>query len=188
VISTRFKRAALIVFFSIALANCANATSDPSDTVRNYNQAVASGNYVAASRMFHPDGMAEQRSRLEFLFESGDENLVLFRVIFGEDAEPETVKAMTDQEFFEFLYVLLMEQATSKDWLDLHEYKVLGAVMEGEHTAHVLVKGGASTRGKSYDYVFVHTLHRVGERWVIERDTGVEAFVNTINARGELAK
>ena len=183
---TLFGRTALIVFFSLSLASCANANDDPSETVRNYYQVVASGDYAAAAKMFHPDGIAELRSRLDFLYDSDDGYLNGFWHIFGEDVEPAAVKAMTDQAFFEVLYIVVIEQAISLDRLDPHKYEVLGAVMEGDQTAHVLVRGHASVDDKSYDYLFVQTLHRIGERWALGRDVGVEGLVVSLETKGEL--
>ncbi len=189
---------ALLAFVCTWAVSAAFACDDPSDVSEAYYSAVIAGDYSTSARMFHPDGISELRSRLDFLYETDDENLNNFWSVFGDGAEPSTVRSMTDLEFFEVLHSLTTEQATAGELMRLHKYEVVGTVMEDDNTAHVLVrlyteltlegKANFYARNKAEVYFDVQSMQCLDDRWMIEKDDVVEGLVFALELQNDLTK
>ena len=189
---------AFLAFFCTCAVSVALACDDPSDVSEAYYSAVIAGDYSTSAQMFHPEGISEQRSRLDFLFETDDENLIKFWDVFGEGTAPSAIKSMTDQEFFEVLHSVTTEQATAGELMQLHKYEVVGTVMEDENTAHVLVrlyttltlegKANSYARNRADVYFDVQSMRCLGESWMIEKDDGVEGLVFALEVASDLTK
>ena len=193
--TSRFKQVFLATLF-IWASGCSFACGNPGEVSEAYYSAITNGDFATSAKMFHPDGVSSLRSRLDFMYESDDESVNNFWPMFGEDADPATVKAMTDQEFFEVLHVLVTEKSTAGELMRLDAYEVVGTVMEDDETAHVLVrvhttltmegKENFYAKNKADVYFDVQSMRCRNGEWMIEKDDGVDGLVFALEAHRDL--
>ena len=185
-VTSRFKDV-LVALALVCISGHAFACGDPSEVSELYYSAIIEGDFTTSAKMFHPEGISKLRSRLDFVYDSDDEKLENFWPLFGEDADSATVESMSDQEFFEVLHALMAKQSTVGDFMHIRAYEVLGTVMEGDKTAHVLVRvhttltkeGKASPflKNKADVYFDVQSMRCSNGKWLIEKDDGVDGLV-----------
>jgi len=189
------------VFFAMVFvwaSGYAFACGNPDEVSEAYFSAVINGDFATSASMFHPDGVSSLRSRLDFMYESDDENLNNFWQIFGEDADPASVKAMTDQEFFEILHTVVTEKSTAGELMRLDAFEVVGTVMEDDATAHVLVrvhttltmegKENVYLKNKADVYFDVQSMRCLNGVWMIEKDDGVDGLVLALEAQRDFSE
>ena len=135
-------RLLLLAFASFLFAVApALADNTPSEAAKAYYETMKAKDYNGAAKLFDPEALKSFRGMLDFLTdlpdEEGAEVLVAF---FGEGATKESVKKLSDSEFFASFFKGVMAQAEEEGGVDFGEVKVLGEVPEGPDVVHVVTR------------------------------------------------
>lgn len=167
--------AALII---LACSGAAAQTESPEEVSRRYFEAMEKSDWKANAALMHPDELARFRAVFMPLMDSpkGAEGA---QELFGLNSTAEFAK-LSDQEVFEKFLVTVMGRSDMSELLSTMRSTVIGSVMEGKDTAHVLYRMRMDVFGTEVVEIEVSTLKRYGDTWRLALDKDTEGMAESI--------
>jgi len=161
---TRIDRGALLLLALFALPARAAAQDTPEQVVQRYYQTFQSGDYAANAALMHPGALEELKTTLTGMAAlPGATEEPEFREMFGVQTLEE-LRALPAQVLFERVLRNQLE-GEMRAILATARVNVLGHVLEGENTAHVVYRMRMDFGGQTMDQVQVVPLERVDGQW-----------------------
>ncbi|HEX2211097.1 MAG TPA: hypothetical protein VHG93_25665 [Longimicrobium sp.] len=173
-------RAAATLFLALAALPAAAAAQDtPEAVVQRYYETFRSGDYAANAELMHPGALEELKTTLTGLAAMpGATEEPEFREMFGVNTLEE-LRALPAQTLFERVLRNQLE-GEMRAVLASSEVNVLGHVLEGENTAHVVYRMRMNFGGQSLDQVQVIPLERVDGRWRVLLTGSLAGMMNSM--------
>jgi hypothetical protein len=157
------KHVLALSFACLSLPLCAtNLTSadSPETVLRESYQRMKASDWAGAAETFDPAALKQFREMLAPVLEAG-EGAGMRAVFFGADKTPESLKTMSDQDFFSALIANMMGLADGS----LDGQEVIGGVAEGPERMHMVVRSKASAMGITLTQMEVVTLNKTPNGW-----------------------
>jgi hypothetical protein len=181
------RRALLILaFFSVASHLAAQqefAPTSPEGVTLAYIAAMKEAQLDAMTALMHPEALAEFRGVLQPVVEmagtSPDDAGEILQMFEGVSSAAELAK-LSDAKFYSSFYAgIIALEPELLETVRSAETEVLGHVMEGEDTAHVLYAMTLAT-GATMRRTEVVSLRRTKSGWGILLDADVDAMAQAI--------
>ena len=161
----------------------------PSDAAKAYYGTLKAKDYPAAAKHFDPAALKTFREMLSFFNElPDDEATEVLAAFFGEGANKESVKKMSDTEFFAAFLKGVMEQAEEAGGVEFGDFTVLGEVPEGEDVIHVVTRNKVGVGELKIESMEVMSFKKTGDGWKALLNgemTGVAAQLKAAFGKGE---
>jgi hypothetical protein len=175
--------AALVVLALCALPARAAAQETPEQVVQRYYQTFQSGDYVANAALMHPGALEELKTTLTAMAAlPGATEEPEFREMFGVNTLEE-MRALPAQVLFERVLRNQLE-GELRAILAAAQVDVLGHVMEGDTTAHVVYRMRMEFGGQTMDQVQVVPLERVDGQWRVLLTGSLAGMMNAMPGGG----
>lgn len=161
---TRILRGALLLLAACALPSRAAAQATPEAVVQRYYETFRAGDFAANAALMHPEALEELKTTLTGMAAlPGATEDAEFREMFGVSSIEE-MRALSAAVLFERVLRNQLE-GEMRAILASTEIGILGHVMEGDTTAHVVYRMRMNFGGQSLDQVQVMPLQRAGGEW-----------------------
>jgi hypothetical protein len=161
---TRIPRGALLLLALCALPWRAAAQETPEAVVQRYYDTFRSGEFAANAALMHPAALEELKTTLTGMaaMPGATENAE-FREMFGVSSLEE-MRALPAAVLFERVLRNQLE-GEMRAILATTDVSILGHVLEGDSTAHVVYRMRMNFGGQSLDQVQVMPLQRSNGEW-----------------------
>jgi hypothetical protein len=154
--------AASTFLFSIASVFAGPA----SEAAKAYYTTLKTKDYPAAAKHFDPAALKSFREMLSFFNELPDEEAAdTLSMFFGEGATKDSVKKMSDSEFFAAFLKGLMQEAEEAGGVEFGDFQVLGEVPEGEDVIHVVTRNKVGVGELKIESMEVMSFKKAGDSW-----------------------
>lgn len=161
---TRILRGALLLLAACALPSRAPAQDTPEAVVQRYYETFRAGDFAANAALMHPEALEELKTTLTGMAAlPGATEDAEFREMFGVSSIEE-MRALPAAVLFERVLRNQLE-GEMRAILASTGVTILGHVMEGDTTAHVVYRMRMDFGGQSLDQVQVMPLQRAGGEW-----------------------
>ncbi len=131
-----------------------------------YFTVLKAGEYDRTASFFSPQALGDFREMMSFLDEIPEEAAgQVFGVFFGEEATKETVKEMSNDEFFGSFITFTLKQAEATGNLSFDKIEVLGEVVEGD-VVHVLTRNKVTVGEIEVEAMEVMSFEKVEGEWM----------------------
>ena len=181
----RILRGALLLLLLAfgALPGRVAAQDTPEQVVTRYYQTFRSGDYAANAALMHPGALEELKTMLVGMsaLPGATENPE-FREMFGVGTIEE-LRALPAQTLFERVLRNQLE-GEMRAVLASSRVNVLGHVMEGDSTAHVVYRMHMEFGGQTMDQVQVVPLERVDGQWRVLLTGSLAGMMNAMPGGG----
>ena len=176
---TRILRGALLLLAVCALPLRAGAQETPEAVVQRYYETFRSGDFAANAALMHPAALEELKTTLTGMaaLPGATENAE-FREMFGVSSIEE-MRALAPAVLFERVLRNQLE-GEMRAILASTEISILGHVMEGDTTAHVVYRMRMNFGGQSLDQVQVMPLQRAGAEWRVLLTGSLAGMMNSM--------
>lgn len=162
---TRRMRRGLVLLAACALPASAAAQETPEQVVQRYYATFQSGDFAANAAIMHPAALEELRTTLVGFAEiPGATEEEGFTEMFGVRTVEE-MRALPPAVLFERMLRSQLGGDEMRQILAGTEVRVLGHVMEGDTTAHVVYRMRMSFGEQTMDQVQVMPLKRADGEW-----------------------
>lgn len=176
-------RAALVLLAACALPARAAAQETPEQVVQRYYQTFQSGDYAANAALMHPGALEELKNTLTAMAAlPGATEEPEFREMFGVNTLEE-MRALPAPVLFERVLRNQLE-GELRAILATAQVNVLGHVMEGDSTAHVVYRLRMEFGGQTMDQVQVVPLERVDGQWRVLLTGSLAGMMNAMPGGG----
>lgn len=176
---SRILRGALLLLAASALPARAAAQDTPEAVVQRYYETFRGGDYAANAALMHPTALEELKTTLTGLAAMpGATEEPEFREMFGVNTLAE-MQALSAQTLFERVLRNQLE-GEMRAVLASAEVNVLGHVLEGQNTAHVVYRMKMNFGGQSLDQVQVIPLERVDGQWRVLLTGSLAGMMNSM--------
>lgn len=179
----RFAAVALAVSFIFATASSSAADLTAGDTpetvLRESYRRMQANDWSAAAETFDPAALKQFREMLMPILEAGDDNSIgvgLQALFFSADVTPESMKTMSDREFFSGIIGSMMRASGGS----LEGQDVLGGVAEGPDRMHMVVRSKAAAMGLSITKMEVVTMNKTATGWRLALSGKMEGMVQAL--------
>ncbi|MEM6793151.1 MAG: hypothetical protein AAF725_04180 [Acidobacteriota bacterium] len=179
-----------LILALLALAPALEAQTTPSATelAEKYFGLLQKEDFQGAAQLFDPAALAEFRGSMSFLLELPEEARgQFFGIFFGPEATVESVKALSDPDFFAAFLKSVLAQAGGVSFDGL---QVIGEVAEGTDQVHVVTRNQATAAGISIEAMEVVSFKRSGEGpWAMQMSGRFKGVAEQLkNALGAAAQ
>lgn len=172
-------RAAALLLALWAIPSRAAAQDTPEAVVQRYYETFRSGDYAGNAALMHPTALEELKTTLTGLAAlPGATEEPEFREMFGVNTLAE-MQALSAQTLFERVLRNQLE-GEMRAVLASAEVSVLGHVLEGQNTAHVVYRMKMNFGGQSLDQVQVLPLERVDGQWRVLLTGSLAGMMNSM--------
>ena len=162
---TRRMRRGLLLLAACAIPAGAAAQETPEQVVQRYYETFRGGDFAANAAIMHPDALEELKTTLVGFAEiPGATEEEGFTEMFGVRTLEE-MRALPPAALFERMLRSQLDSEEMRGILAGTEIAVLGHVMEGDTTAHVVYRMRMSFAQQTMDQVQVMPLKRAGGQW-----------------------
>lgn len=162
---TKRMRGGLLLLAACVLPAAAAAQETPEQVVRRYYDTFRGGDFAANAAIMHPDALEELKTTLlGFAGIPGATEEEGFTEMFGVRTLEE-MRALPPAVLFERMLRSQLENEEMRQILAGTQVDVLGHVMEGDTTAHVVYRMQMSFAGQSVNQVQVVPLKRADGEW-----------------------
>jgi hypothetical protein len=176
-------RSALLVLALCALPARAAAQDTPEQVVQRYYATFQSGDYAANAALMHPGALEELKTTLTGMAAlPGATDEPEFREMFGVSTLDE-MRALPAQVLFERVLRNQLE-GELRAILASAQVNVLGHVLEGDSTAHVVYRMRMEFGGQTMDQVQVVPLERVDGQWRVLLTGSLAGMMNAMPGGG----
>lgn len=157
----------IFLFLSLSLAGILSVQAQSAEEVaRQYWELLADGKFAESCKLFDPQAIKDFREMMRFYEMAPEDEINPFlATYFGEDATQESVKKLSDLEFFQSFMANSMSALGAT--ASFKQMEVLGSVAEGADTSHVLTRMTIEVNELEVEQVQVVSLHKNGESWGI---------------------
>lgn len=178
-ISSRILRGALLLVAVCALPWRAAAQDTPEQVVQRYYETLRGGDYATNATLMHPTALEELKTTIAGLAAMpGATDEPEFREMFGVSSVDE-LRALPPQTLFERVLRNQLE-GEMHAILAAAQVNVLGHVLEGDSTAHVVYRMRMNFGGQSLDQVQVIPLERVDGQWRVLLTGSLAGMMNNM--------
>ncbi len=179
--ATKMIRGALLLLAACVLPAGAAAQDTPEQVVQRYYQTFQSGDYAANAALMHPGALEELKTTVAGMAAlPGATEEPEFREMFGVGTLEE-LRALPAQTLFERVLRNQLE-GEMRAILATAQVQVLGHVLEGESTAHVVYRMKMDFGGQTMDQVQVLPLERVDGQWRVLLTGSLAGMMNAMPA------
>jgi hypothetical protein len=179
---TRILRGALLLLATCALPSRADAQETPEAVVQRYYETFRSGDFAGNAALMHPAALEELKTTLTGMaaLPGATEDLE-FREMFGVS----TIQEMRDLPPAVLFERVLRNQLEGemRAILATTEIGILGHVMEGDTTAHVVYRMKMNFGGQRLDQVQVMPLQRANGEWRVLLTGSLAGMMNSMPAQ-----
>jgi hypothetical protein len=178
---TRILRGALLLLAVCALPSRAAAQDTPEAVVQRYYETFRAGDFAANAALMHPEALEELKTTLTGMAAlPGATEDAEFREMFGVSSIEE-MRALPAAVLFERVLRNQLE-GEMRAILASTQITILGHVMEGDTTAHVVYRMRMDFGGQSLDQVQVMPLQRAGGEWRVLLTGSLAGMMNSMPA------
>ena len=165
-----------------AFAPRAAAQDTPEAVAQRYYETFRSGDFAANAALMHPEALEELKTTLTGLaaLPGATEDLE-FREMFGVSSVEE-MRALPAPVLFERVLRNQLE-GEMRAILATTDITILGHVMEGDTTAHVVYRMRMNFGGQSLDQVQVIPLRRADGEWRVLLTGSLAGMMNAMPGR-----
>lgn len=168
-----------VLLVAAALPDAAAAQDTPEQVVTRYYQTFQSGDYAANAALMHPGALEELKTTLVGMAAlPGATEEPEFREMFGVGTIEE-LRALPAQTLFERVLRNQLE-GELRAVVSSARVNVLGHVMEGDSTAHVVYRMHMEFGGQTMDQVQVVPLERVNGEWRVLLTGSLAGMMNAM--------
>lgn len=172
----------LIIAIAI-VSGCSARTESVEQATRQYFDVMRSGDYAAAAAMFDPAELQSFRTSMSFLANLPpavrDE---LFANFFGPEATQESVKNLTNNEYFASVYSFAMMQSGMMQVMNVADFEYLGHVMEGDNIAHAVTRVSVDTPDLSFENLSIASYIRRGDHWKMQMSADIRGVAERLKS------
>lgn len=162
-----------------ALAAPAAAQETPEAVVQRYYDTFRSGDFAANAALMHPDALEELKTTLTGLAAlPGATEDAEFREMFGVSSVEE-MRALAAPVLFERVLRNQLE-GEMRAMLATTDVTILGHVMEGDSTAHVVYRMRMNFGRQTLDQVQVMPLQRAAGEWRVLLTGSLAGMMNSM--------
>ncbi|MBW3573075.1 MAG: hypothetical protein KY467_18415 [Gemmatimonadetes bacterium] len=173
---------ALVLLACWALPSRAGAQDTPEAVVQRYYDTFRSGDFAGNAALMHPEALEELKTTLTGLAAlPGATEELEFREMFGVSSV-EQMRALPAPVLFERVLRNQLE-GEMRAILATAEVDILGHVMEGDTTAHVVYRMRMNFGGQWLDQVQVIPLRRAGGDWRVLLTGSLAGMMNSVPRR-----
>lgn len=149
----------------LAFAPALAAQETPEQVLQRYYDTFRAGDYAANAALMHPDALEDMREMLLGLTAApGATDDPEFQEMFGVRTADE-LRALPQTELFARMLRSQLDNPDMREILGNAQVTVLGHVMEGDSTAHVVYRMKMNFQGIEMDQVQVAPLRRAEGQW-----------------------
>ncbi|WP_420129190.1 hypothetical protein [Longimicrobium sp.] len=178
-ILNRILRGAPLLLALCALPSRAAAQDTPEAVAQRYYDTFRSGDFAANAALMHPQALEELKTTLTGLAAiPGATEDAEFREMFGVSSIEE-LRALAPTVLFERVLRNQLE-GELRAILASTEVSILGHVMEGDTTAHVVYRMRMNFGGQSLDQVQVMPLQRSEGQWRVLLTGSLAGMMNAM--------
>lgn len=178
----RYPGAIVAASAALFLLACSGAAAQnpesPEQVAGRYYAAMENSDWKTCTTLMHPEELARFKAVFVPLMDSpkGAEGA---RELMGLNS-PAEFKKLSDQQVFERFLTHMMEKSDMGEIMSTMRATVIGSVMEGKDTAHVLYRMKMSAYGTDIEELEVSTLKRHGDTWRLALDKNTEGMAESI--------
>jgi hypothetical protein len=176
---------ALLVAGTIAggAAGAAGAQSTPEELVRAYNDAVARSDLAEAARLTHPSALQQIRQLVAGMARRDTTGRAL-QGVAGVSSAAELAALPDTVLYARFLGAIMRQQPAMRDVMRGSRAEVIGHVVEGGTTAHVVYRLHLTVNGVAMSRLSVLSAQRVGGVWRALLSGDISGMVEAMNRAG----
>lgn len=164
----------------LALAPGLAAQDTPEQVVARYFDTFRTGDYAGNVALTHPEALADVKETMAGLVALAGSEDATFREMFGV-ASMEEFNRLTSAQLFERMLRWQLEQPEMRELLSGARTTVLGHVMEGDSTAHVIYRMRMSVGELNVDQVQVASVKRAdGGAWRVLLTGSFAGMMNAV--------
>ena len=150
----------------VASSSLAAPVESPKELAEAYFSLLKKSNWTETAELFDPTALKQFREMTAFLTELAVEEAEgHLRHFFGADATRESVREMSDAEYFSAFMQAVMGQAVQAGQLNFEKVEVIGAVAEGDDVRHVVARIYISVGELKVESMEVLTCNRTADGW-----------------------
>ena len=139
-------------------------TETPESVAARYTRAMQSKNWKASAALMHPDALKQLKKMFRpIVFAAPD--LELGKTFFGVKTAAEFDRLSGAQSYERLMAALIKLNPETGLALANSKSQIIGHVLEGENTAHVVYRMTARVRGISITKLGVMPLRKSGHNW-----------------------
>ncbi len=160
------------------LACSGAAAQSPEQVAGRYFTAMENADWKTCTELMHPDELARFKAVFLPLMDSpkGAEGA---QELMGLNSAAE-FKKLSDSQVFEKFLTHMMGKSDMGELMSTMRATVVGSVMEGKDTAHVLYRMKMNAYGTEVEELEVSTLKRYGDTWRLALDKNTEGMAEAI--------
>jgi ketosteroid isomerase-like protein len=163
----------------LALAPSLAAQDTPEQVVARYFDTFRSGDYAGNVALMHPDALDELKETMGGLVALAGTEDEEFREMFGV-ASMEEFNRLSSAQMFERMLRWQLDQPEMRELLSSARTVVLGHVMEGDTTAHVVYRMRMGVGELTVDQVQVAPVKRAGGEWRVLLTGSFAGMINAV--------
>ena len=169
----------LAVLFCVLACGFTALASTPEAVATQYFELLQEGRYDEIGELYAKQAKSEFRDLMSFVAEIPDEasSAEALAMFFGPEATRESVKAMSDDEFFASTMAGILRLMEQSAGISYDSIQVLGSVAEGEGLQHVVARIKVSTAagGLEMETMEIISLTKTEEGWKLRQALGAPA-------------
>lgn len=180
----------LIVAFCMMLLSAASAQNQaanagtPEDTATQLMEATRKGDWDGYIRLMHPEALDGFKKMMAFFAEPNASKEVA-EMFFGVKTKAEYAALPSGEVFKRFLKNITGQVPYMKELMEGMKAEILGHVMEGSDTAHVVTRMTTNAAGLSQTKMAVVSLKRDGDAWKALLSGEIDGFAQAFAARAK---
>lgn len=155
------------------------AQDTPEQVVARYFDTFRTGDYAGNVALMHPEALEELKETMAGLVALAGTEDEGFREMFGV-ASMEEFNRLTSAQLFERMLRSQLDQPEMRELLSGAQTVVLGHVMEGDTTAHVVYRMRMGVGDVTVDQVQVAPLKRAGGEWRVLLTGSFAGMMNAV--------
>lgn len=175
------KKILMVAAIGILLSVCSCATNAPHDgkaagfppgspeaISRSYLEMLKQKQWSEIATLYDPKALSDFREMMAFIYEMPDEvSSKVLPSLFGPGSTKESIKSMSDLQFFSSFLQGIMAQAAQVGQLDFKKIDILGSVSEGDSLRHVVTRTYASIGDIDMESMEVISFRKSDDKWRI---------------------
>lgn len=155
------------------------AQDTPEQVVARYFETFRMGDYAGNVALMHPEALEELKETMGGLVALAGTEDEEFREMFGVSSLEE-FNRLTSAQLFERMLRWQLDQPDMRELLSSAQAVVLGHVMEGDTTAHVVYRMRMGLGELSIDQVQVAPVKRAGGEWRVLLTGSFAGMMNAV--------
>ncbi len=179
--TSSIKKLLIFAAMGILFSFCSCATNAPRDgkviefppgspeaISRSYFEMLKQKQWAKIAELYDPKALSDFREMMSFILEVPDDAASkVLPSLFGPESTKESLKSMSDIQFFSALLQGIMAQAAQLGQLDFKKIDVLGSVSEGYSLRHVVTRTYALIGDIDMESLEVVSFRKTDDKWRI---------------------